>query len=317
MGQLQRLGKRKTEWRTPKYSRECFHLSRSLPDEGDGHHACSHELHRVTTRDACRKCPDYEPSLKVGEGAVSSWAVGVITAPRSKPTLARTLRSLAAAGWANPMVFADAGTKVPRSLVPNERLIRRTERYFGWGNWFSMLNELLIMKPDADAYLLVEDDVLFCKGLRPYLERSLWPAERLGFVSLYAASHQDPGGARGFFDFDGMEGLWGSLAFVFPNATARVFVRHPRVVSHRTRGPRSGEADQDIVAGMWAANVGLPIYLHTPSLTQHIGETSAIWGEAASADGDRAASTFPGEDKDIDRMMAGIQGAKKRQRPTP
>ena len=166
--------------------------------------------------------------------------------------------------------------------------------------------------PGADAYLLVQDDVLFCGGLRAYLERELWPADRLAFVSLHAAPHQDRGDGSGFYPTRFGAGLWGAQAFVFPNVSARLFARDSRVVDHRSRGRRSGTAHIDVVAGRWAAGAGLPVYLHTPSLTQHIGETSAIWSDAANLGGNRSATSFPGEDKDIRRVMAGIRGARTR-----
>jgi len=56
---------------------------------------CLHPLHRETTFDECRDCRDYDARL--ARGGIASWAVGVTTAPRNPPTLARTLKSLAAA----------------------------------------------------------------------------------------------------------------------------------------------------------------------------------------------------------------------------
>ena len=79
-------------------------------------------------------------------------------------------------------------------------------------------------------------DVIYCSGLRTYLEESLWPAGRLGVVSLFTASHQDRHDRVGFFPANHGWATWGSLCFVFPNAAARACLRHPRIINHRQRG---------------------------------------------------------------------------------
>ncbi len=313
-GFLLKLGKSATELRTPPYSRECLFLGEPVGGRGRARRfGCAHELHHETTIEGCHRCPDYDPVSATGGGAVGAWAVGVVTAPRRRPTLAATLKSLAAAGWPDPFVFADSALRLPCGLVPAERAVRRPVRYYGWGNYVSALHELTLIHPDADAYLMVEDDVLFCRGLRAYLERELWPVERLGFVSLHTASHQDRPGQTGFYVNDLRGGIqWGAQAIVFPNASARLFLRHPRVINHRSRGPLGGRFQIDVVAGAWAQSVGLPIYTHTPSPTQHIGATSAMWSGQPSLAGNRVASSFPGEDKDIRRVVAGRRAARSR-----
>lgn len=90
----------------------------------------------------------------------------VYTSPRPKPTLKRTLDSLNAAQLGPVEVFEDN----PKTCQLNA--------------YFSALQNLIERKPCADAYLVVEDDVVFCQGVRDYLEKTLWPSSELeiGFL---------------------------------------------------------------------------------------------------------------------------------------
>ena len=264
--------------------------------------ACSHEFHSETTLPDCKFCRDYEPSLAVGRG-IQSWAVGVTTAPRKNQTLSRTLDSLGRSGWTDVCIFAEPDSSVP-SGIPPANVVWRSRRVGPWSNFLLALTELLLREPRADGYLICEDDVVFCAGLRDYLESRLWPDSRVGVVSLFTPSHQDPGTGSGFFACNRGWDTWGAAAFLFPNASARALLRHRVVVNHRQRGPHDGWLDTDCVVGQWCKDSDAGFYLHTPSLAQHIGETSAIWGEGSRLQGRRHAPTFPGEDCDIRRLMS-------------
>jgi hypothetical protein len=290
----------------PPFQRNCFQLGEALPEEAsagsgtEARFACHHERVRQTTLTYCRSCHYYDPGLLKGS-AIRSWAVGVLTAPRESPTLERTLASLGAAGWPDVRVFAEPGAAVPVT-VPEPSITRRSEKVLAWPNFLLGLWELLLRHPRADAYLMCEDDVVFCRGLRAYLEAEMWPAPRLGVVSLFASSAQEVRSHRSFYPVDYGRATWGAQALVFPNAAARAFVRHPEVVNHRDRGVMRGENHTDAVVGQWCRQAALSYYLHTPSLAQHIGDTSALWDDTTLA-GRRVAATFPGENVDIRKQM--------------
>ena len=65
--------------------------------------------------------------------------------------------------------------------------VLRERRVGCWPNYYLALAELLLRHPDADAYLMAEDDVQFYdfELLREYLEEMLWPDRRLCVLSLY------------------------------------------------------------------------------------------------------------------------------------
>jgi len=144
------------------------------------------------------------------------------------------------------------------------------------------LVELCQRQPYADAYLMVQDDVQFCRNLRTYLEQTLLPAEKLGVVTLYNPVTR-AGQAPGFFDLASPDGLPGALALVLPNYAARLVIGDPCVLAHRRRGATHGTRLIDGVVGQWAARSGLSAVGHFPSLTQHVGDRTTIWGTAKDA----------------------------------
>ena len=78
-----------------------------------------------------------------------NWAIAVTTADRPKPTLARTLESFRDTGFEPPVVFYDS------------------EKRGGIWNIHRALTCLLETNPDADAFALIEDDVVFARNIRP------------------------------------------------------------------------------------------------------------------------------------------------------
>lgn len=227
-------------------------------------------------------------------GPVTTWATGVITAPRGDRTLPRCLESLAAAGWDSPWVFAEAGAAPPE--VSTGQVVARCAPALGaWANWLLGLIELVQREPRADAYLMVEDDALFCRNVRALLEQLLWPANPTACVSLYCSQAYQMGSA-GFHVIDRGWDLIGAVAMVFPNESAHRLITDDHVVRHRRDGPYDGRKNNDSVIGRWAREIGWPVYLCCPSLVQHIGHCSTIG--AYGAQGDRAAADFPGVEYD-------------------
>lgn len=225
---------------------------------------------------------------------VISWAVGVTTAPRPEPTLARTLDSLAAAGWEHPRLFVEPGSEIPPRFADLPRS-DRDEPLGAFANWYLALAELVMRSPRAEAYFMVQDDVVFARGVRPFLERALWPAANCGAVSIYCPSHYAVGQPAGFHLEDRGWGTWTAQTLLLPNPSARALLSDVEVVNHRHHGPREGMKNIDCVVGRWCLAAGRPFYVYTPSLAQHIGETSTLYASASAA-GRWSAATFIGED---------------------
>ena len=132
----------------------------------------------------------------------------------------------------------------------------------------------------------------FSRGLRRYLERTLWPRPAVGVVSLHTPSHFAVGKAPGWHAEDRGWGAWGSQAYVFPNAAARAFLTDPAALDHRGFGPGGGLKNVDCVVGAWCRRAGLPYLVHSPSLTRHTGQTSTLWPADRRCTGRRQCAAF-------------------------
>jgi hypothetical protein len=197
------------------------------------------------------------------------WAVGVITAPRPVPTLERTKSSLRATGFSEFEVFED------------------TRRAGCWPTWLDALKSLASRHPDATAYLMVEDDCIFCRDLPSYLEHSGWPSVNTAICSPYCPAPY----RRKVAGWHRENHSWSLVSAVcwsiHPVAARKLITDLANLRS------RSGT---DAYVGRWAAQNGFDIWFHTPSLVQHIGNgnSAAGHGQATSL---REACDFIGEDK--------------------
>ena len=158
--------------------------------------------------------------------AVRKWAVGVRSAPRNVPTLDWTLDSLVRAGWESPRIFEDLPTTIAARHAKCP-LSTREPAVGAFPNFYLGLSELVLRHPDADAYLMVEDDVIFYdrQNLREHLEQVLWPSDPPGVISLYCSS-VDSRAEAGWHQKEG-RWQWGALAFIFPAPTRLGLGRRP------------------------------------------------------------------------------------------
>jgi len=197
------------------------------------------------------------------------WAVAVATAPRPEATLQRTLASLRLAGWSRCEVVADvtgAGS---------------------WPTWTRTLRKLLEQHPEADAYMTVQDDAVFCRGLRDYLDDSLWPTGDVALCSPYCPTPYRSK-TSGWHKEDRGWHLVGAVCWVIPAAAARSIIAELGNVQARSR--------IDARIGRWAAQNRRSVWYHSPSLVQHIGSGNSALGDPLIISLRRAAD-FIGEDK--------------------
>lgn len=220
-------------------------------------------------------------------GSHRKWAVGMTTAPRQVPTLERSLNSLHAAGWDSPRLFVEPGTEIPKAF-DHLPVTRRDQVLGAFPNWYLGLAELIMREPQADAYLMCQDDVLFSEGLRGYLEESPWPSPDAGVISVYCPSHYAADQSPGFHVENRGWQSWGALAYALPAPSARAIVSDLRVLEHRLKGPADGMRNIDSVVGRWCRESGRSYVVHVPSLAQHIGDTSTIWNGARNSNRRRA-----------------------------
>ena len=205
-------------------------------------------------------------------------ATVVLTAPRPRATLQRTLNSLKAAGW------ADYPGSAPAIETCHDRASSGHFRaYMGALRW------AIDRRPEADAYFIVEDDVVFCRGLRSYLQQTLWPGpvEKTALCSPYCpkAYRQE---RRGWNDAQSKRGFYlaGSQAWIFPPKAARAILAE--------LAPLKSIHNADWEIGKWADATGREVWHHTPSLAQHVGLGNSALGDDSTTD-IRLATDFIGE----------------------
>ena len=269
--------------------------------------SCLHSAHSETTELDCRLCRDWsdknqlgsppalkkilEPERKNRPAARMRWAVGVTTARRRQQTIEACLESLRRAGWSAPRLFVD-GLIVPSEGTNIVPLTLRSPAVGAWPNYYLSLMELLIRQPDADTIMIVQDDAVFYDrvDLRDKLDSLLWLSDPPGIVSLYCSSAYERENA-GWYQSD-EEWNWGAVAFVFPRERAVQFLSDPQVLEHRWSS--RGEKFIDEVIGKWAERNQVPIHFPSPSLVQHIGDSSTLWPNVPAA-GYRRAGQFAGD----------------------
>ncbi|HEY2157754.1 MAG TPA: glycosyltransferase [Isosphaeraceae bacterium] len=229
------------------------------------------------------------------DGPGLGWAVGVITAPRSVPTLHLTLRGLDAAGFGPVRIFAEPGSWIPPE-AGRHRVDLHPGRLGNFANFYNALTTLYRDNPGARCIALFQDDVVAAAGLKAWCEAELWP-QGAGLVSLFTprAHADDRAGWR--LHSPGYYRVYGAQALAFRRDVLEAFLADP----HALREVRSGRRADDAVLAAWAARRGTPIAYHTPSLVQHIGMVSSLFKQGpdrrvfadAVASVDRIASWSP------------------------
>ncbi len=237
------------------------------------------------------------------------WTVGIITAPRTNENyLARTVESIKRAGWSDITIFAEPSS----FIVDNCRIIQRSKQYGDWTNWATALYELLLSEPDTDYFFMAEDDVIVSKHSKEYLEYALPCLENFGSASLYTPSICHRKNFQGFHDESKGHKTWSTVTVIMSRDKVISFFSDPDVQRHRFEDifglgenywccsktdPKN--SIKDAVLGHWAKKNNLPIYYHTPSLAEHIGDSSTLTNQISSIENGRRSFDFIGEDTDL------------------
>lgn len=237
-------------------------------------------------------CEVLPPPARRHAKPIRKWAVGVTTAPRPRPTLEACLGNLTRAGWESPHLFIDSAVRVSKRFGHLPGTLR-SPAAGAWPNHYLALFELTMRQPDADAFLILQDDALIYDGenVRAYLEKVLWPGDQFSVVSLYCP--QPYTATRYGWHRYRKSWVWGALALVFPRATVQTYLRDRSICQHRWRSASGGMSQIDVLIGWWARQRRIPFWFPTPSLIQHVGETSTLSADCP-ASGPRAASLFVG-----------------------
>lgn len=192
-----------------------------------------------------------------------NWATAVMAAPREENYLPATIASLADAGWTDPLIVAEPGTQLPSK----HRILAHQRREGPWASFRIALSALLSAAPQADACLILQDDILLARNLRPWLETQLWPPDA-GIVSLYLAEAQAECLSDGWSRHDLERAPYGACGICLHPDTARLLDSDP---PNRHNGRMV-----DTWLGIFCEKQGLAYWQHKPSLIRHTGRESSL-----------------------------------------
>lgn len=122
--------------------------------------------------------------------------VAILSAPRSISTLQLTITGLAQSGFSEDLiVFSEPSddsikTEIETVVRPNswsprlQGIIPSPSGKFGnFQNYAQTLSDVFFKYPDSKGFLVVEDDVVFCRGLKKFCDH--WLTSNEGCLSLY------------------------------------------------------------------------------------------------------------------------------------
>ncbi len=210
-----------------------------------------------------------------------AWAYAVTTVPaRVNDLLPRTLRSLTAAGFDRPTLFVDgdASPGAYRHMFGLPVTVR-SERVQTFSHWFLTLAELYLTNPTAERFAIFQDDLITCRNLRPYLEACHFPD--CGYWNLYTfpSNEGECGWHEGALLNPAREDRFqtgrGAVGLVFSRAGARVLLSCPALWD-RTTDPHHGHRKVDGAVVNQMNQAGWREWVHSPSLTQHMGLQSSM-----------------------------------------
>jgi len=230
--------------------------------------------------------------------------VGVTTAPREgPPVLERCLASLAKTGFDRPLLFAEPDTRWASWVSAAVDVVQRTTRCGAWYNWLYGLEATLRRRARAEAVLMVQDDVVFCRNVCALLLREMWPSRTCGAIQVSTSSRYKNILPPGLHPLAGkwLKDLSSACAVLFPCDVASAIVRHGRACGWRGH-PRQTIAEPtekkaiDTFIGQTLVDLGYELWGHNPALGDHIGQYSTL--NHSGLRGARVALAFPGEQAD-------------------
>lgn len=208
------------------------------------------------------------------------WSYGVTTVPsRIDTALPVTLQSLQSAGFDSPRLFVD-NCFDPK---PFERF--HLELTTHWpklqvnGNWVLSILELYVRQPEADRYVIFQDDLVTYHNLREYLEQIPYPEN--GYCNLYTAipNERYAQGHKGWFrtrlNSEQLQAGLGAVALMFSREALKCLF-DTRHMLDKFHGPDPMRRVKCVDGGIVTAmnKVGWYEYCHMPTLTYHIGDES-------------------------------------------
>lgn len=205
--------------------------------------------------------------------------IAMLTAPRQEPTLKRSLLSLREAGFKQAVhLFAEPGSELQSLPETDPHLVihQNPERMGCFHNYNQGL-EFLLQETESPYVMVLLDDMIYSRYLAPYLLETLKKAPpEFGYYALISIDH-DIGGLKGVKPGWNRSHLgwycWGGL-FVMQRETAARLVQFEFYRDHLLYYTRNQQIDACVSESF--KRMELAMFMHIPSLAEHIGETSTL-----------------------------------------
>jgi hypothetical protein len=246
---------------------------------------------------------------------IKTWAIGVTTVPqRRKDLLPKTIASMKQANFTDPWLFVD-GEADTLSYPSEFRLntVCRFPKILTAGHWVLSLYELYIRHPAMERYAIFQDDVVFCKNVRTYLDAL--PFQPKTYWNLYTAPSNEvflgerhQGNPPVGFHPSNQLGK-GALALVFDREGVQTLLA-TRSLSNRPANTNLNTfaIDGGIQEALVVQN-GYKELVHYPSLCQHTGYGKTTMGYVPNKTNHRPSASFPGEEVDALHFLSAKEKA--------
>lgn len=198
------------------------------------------------------------------------WAYGVTTVPERihNGHTESTLSSLRHGGFSRPRLFIDGFVALPTWMY--QPSTTRSEPVGVHANWVMAVMELYFRHPDADRYVIFQDDIFVASGLRDYLEDYRIPEH--AYLNLFTSPKNTNTNAKGFYP--AKHRCHGACALVFPWEAMRILMSTRSLLRFRP-GRRRGNGIDIVVATAMKQRRFRP-FVHNPSLVSLVDTESTI-----------------------------------------
>lgn len=263
---------------------ECTHGKRA-----DGIHLCDHAK------------PIEKPTP---EAIPHSLPVFMTAAPRDRETQERAIASVREAGMGPLTILCEPGTEIIG--YADATVFHHGEKQGQFRNLIAALRAGIAS--GSPYFITMEDDVVLHRQTGELLSRSVWP-DNAGCVQLYTAARlagRYRRGVRSKLRKQDSFDMLGCCALLFSREAATVLVEWADTkgwrgaCSHVIEEPSEKKAGDTFIGEVLSFS-GLDIWIHNPSLAEHIGEVSTLGHhkESSTSKASRTTLNFPGQDADL------------------
>lgn len=235
--------------------------------------------------------------------------VAITAAPRPDEPAdlqSRCLTSVLDAGFTDVTVYAEPDREAvyPQCYYTDCRLFYNRQRLGEWRNWLNSVHDTLLVNPQAQHIITMQDDILWCKGVADWVDQWLSsPVNHPKAVHLYTSRAYRQLGELGVFQIplDKLGKMAGACGILWPRAFLINILDYAYITGWR--GSTVGSVDEPYKKEGLDTFLGLAIaerqfisnvFACLPSFGEHVSHGSTL-GHGSST-GNRRAANFAGGD---------------------